>query len=89
MSIGHAIVGILLLVASFSGESTCAFALYVAGTVSVLFASYGLYELGSYDSVNLGPGVLLRSGEYFHIALGLTMLLFGKLNTARKQLFHE
>ena len=56
MSIGHAIMGVLLLMASFSGESTCAFALYAAGTASVLFAAYGLYELGAYDSIHLGPG---------------------------------
>ena len=46
--------------------------------------------MGSYDNFRMFDSSLLqRSGEYFHLALGLTMAVFGKLNTARKQLFRE
>jgi len=52
--------------------------------------SYALYEMGSYDKLGMfGSGLTLRSGEYFHLALGLTMAVLGKTNRAGNQLFRE
>ena len=89
MSIAHASLGLFLLLMSFGGESTCAFAPYAGGLISILFAAYVLYDMGSYDSMRLGTGIILRTGEYFHLALGFIMLVCGKMNTARQQLFRE
>jgi hypothetical protein len=90
MSIGHAGLGLFLLLMSFGGESMCAFALYASAAISVSFAGYVLYAMGSYDNLRMFDSAsMFRSGEYFHLALGLTMAVFGKMNTARKQLFRE
>ena len=89
MNLAHACLGLFLLAMSFGGESTCAFALYFAGLALIGFGSYALYDMGSYNNVRIGPTMASRSNEYFHIALGLTMPVFAKLNTARQQLFRE
>ena len=89
LSIGHACVGAFLLVMSFGGESVCAFALYATGFACIGFGAYVLYGMGSYDSIRMGPSMLSRSGEYLHVALGAVMPVFGKMNTARQQLFRE
>ena len=90
MSMAHACLGVFLLLMSFGGESTCAFALYAASVIIVSFAGYALYQMGSYDNLRMFDAAYAwRSGEYFHLALGLTMAVCGKMNTARKQLWRE
>jgi hypothetical protein len=90
MSVAHAIVGLYLLVMSLSGESTCAFALYSSAGACITFAAYVLWQLGSYDSLKLfNAAYATRSNAYLQVALGVTMAIFGKLNTARSQLFRE
>jgi len=90
MAVGHGILGLYLLAMSLSGESTCAFALYSAAGVCVLFAAYGLFEFSGRDgAVLFNVTYATTSSEYFHLGLGLTMAILAKLNTARKQLFRE
>lgn len=90
ISAGHGVLGLFLLLMSFTGESTCAFALYAGCATCLTFAGYVLWQLGSYDSLQLFSGVFAtRSAEYLHLAAGVTMGIFGKLNTARNQLFKE
>ena len=90
LSIGHAVIGAFLLVMSMGGESLCAFALYSVGAICIVFAASVLYQLGSYDSLRMFDSFFAtRSAEYFHIVLGITVAIFGKMNTARQQLFRE
>ena len=90
MIIAYALAGAALLGTSFSGESTCAFALYAVAAFSALLGSYALYMMGSYNNVKiLDLLVASRSGSYFEIAIALICATCGKMNTASQQLFHE
>jgi hypothetical protein len=90
LSAVHAVVGVFLIVFSFAGESSCAFALYVGALALGVFAGYALYQLGSYDVVKLLDSLhATRSAAYFQLVLCVVMVVFGKLNTASKQLFRE
>lgn len=90
MSVAHAVLGVYLLLMSLSGESTCAFALYSSAAACVSFAAYALYDMGSAPAVQLFDLTFAStSSEYLHLFLGITMAVFAKMNTARKQLFRE
>jgi hypothetical protein len=90
MSIGHGVLGLYLLAMSLAGETTCAFALYSAAAACVTFAAYVLWQLGQYDSLQLfNTTYATTTNEYLHLGMGLAMAVFGKLNTASKQLFRE
>jgi hypothetical protein len=90
MSVGHGVLGLYLLVMSLAGETTCAFALYSAAAACVTFAAYVLWQLGQYDSLQLFDTTFATAAnEYLHLGMGLAMAVFGKLNTASKQLFRE
>lgn len=90
MSVAHGVLGLFLLAMSLGGESTCAFALYASAAACISFGAYVLWQLGNYDSLQLfGTTFVTRSGEYLHLAMGVTMAIFGKMNTARSQLFKE
>ncbi len=90
MSVGHGIMGLYLVVMSLAGETTCAFALYSAAATCISFAAYVLWQLGSYNGIQLfGTTYATASNEYLHLGLGLTMAVCAKMNTASKQLFKE
>lgn len=90
MSLAHAVLGLYLLATSFSGESSCAIALYTAAAACVSFAAYAVFQLGQYDGVLLfNTTFASASNEYLHLALGFTMAALGKFNTSSKQLLRE
>ena len=90
MSVGHGVLGLYLLVMSLAGETTCAFALYSAAATCISFAAYVLWQLGSYNGIQLfNTTYATTSNEYLHLGLGVTMAVFAKMNTASKQLFKE
>ena len=53
MIIAYALAGAALLGTSFSGESTCAFALYTVAAFSALLGGYALYMMGSYNNIKI------------------------------------
>ena len=90
LSAVHGAIGLFLLGFSFGGESTAAFGLYAAATVCFIFAAFALYDLGPYDTVKLTDSLSFsRSAAYLHLLSAFLMAVFGKMNTAKQQLFRE
>ena len=89
--IAHIVLGLMMFISGFQGESTAAFALYAAGFLSLAFGGVGLQQLGSFSTGYIAnTGIAVSTiGSWFHIALCPVLVTCGWMNTASKQLFNE
>lgn len=86
----HIAFGLVLLLASYRGEQSSAFALYLVCAMLTLFAFLGYRQLGRWDKAMLMDVVLVtKSDTWLHLALALTAAVGAKMNTSSKQLFYE
>ena len=89
-NIAHLAIGAYLFGISFMGEGAAAFTLYIAASICLFFAALAYQELGSYSRGMLWNTLWAnRAGCYFHGCMALVLALFGKMNTASKQLFYS
>jgi hypothetical protein len=82
--------GLALLGASAAGESTAAFALYMIGGLSILFAGVAYSQIGEGGSALLLDTLRMRLADVVFLALaGVSLVICGKMNTSKQQLFYD
>lgn len=82
-------LGVLLLLISLGGEREAAFGLYGIGASNLLTSIAAYSQVDRSGTASLTGGLRMAQSDILFVAvLGLLFILFGKMNTARKQLFH-
>lgn len=82
-------LGVLLLLVSLGGEREAAFGLYGVGSSNLLTSITAYFQVDGSGTASLTGGLrMARSDILFVAILGAMFIVFGMMNTARKQLFH-
>jgi hypothetical protein len=91
MSFVHLALGVILIGMSFTGEGRSAYTLFMSAFVMAGLAVGGYLASNSYSGVaNLFDMFYPRAADnYLHGALAAGLVICGKCNTSKKQLFYE
>lgn len=82
-------IGAVLLLVSLGGEREAAFGLYGLGTVNLMTSMAAYFQVDRSGTASLTGGLRMAQSDILFVAiLGATFIVFGMMNTARKQLFH-
>lgn len=86
----YAGLGALLMLISLGGERTAASGLYALGIVNLIIAATAYSQIDGSGTAPLTSGLrMAKSDILFVLTLGITLILFGKMNTSRKQLMFD